>query len=474
MRVKALHVRDVVRVPDLGVGHARQVEGVVQDVIVAAGLVGEAVSVQVHLQERLAAHPEEHARRGRADLIGHDAAAVKEHAGVGLVHRRASPQAGLDAVAQTARVGVVDVDHLDGFRLQRVHHVHVEAVAAGADDDALAGVVAYHAVLGAGIDAGNLALFLDELDERGLVVYLKALRLAVLLEDAGGHAVRALRGAHLQGVAHVVDRVADGLGVVVLLKADAQARLRHAVGVPVDRLAGVIGPELVQALIAVTVALAVHLGDDVELVRVLAALDLLAAADGRQRIADARAAVGLVKLFDEDGLGALLNRSARGEHARRARADDQHLGVDGRNDVADLGFFAQPVLSRGFLSRGLRLQQAHVDALRLRDTGFARLPDRVGGAGRAAHRVELVALLGHNLLGQLLSRHAADAHGLACGLDRRAEDRGFIHRDGHHDLAAKARRARRVGTRGVDRSILRKTHACHAGHRRRSQRALEK
>ena len=305
-------------------------------------------------------------------------------------------------------------------------------------------------------------------------MHLQAQADAVILQRLGGHAVGTLGSAHLQAVAYVIDGIAYLAGVIVLLEADAQAYLGHAVGVPVDGLAGVIRPNLVQPLVTVAVGLTVQLGDDVELVRVLAALDLLAAADGSQRIADARAAVSLVKLLDQDGLGALLDRSARGEHARRTRADDQHLSVNRRRDVATLRLLAQPVLGGFFLGRGLGLQKAHVDALRLRDTGLAGLLHRFAGAGRAAHRVKLMALLGHDLLGQFLSRHAADAHGLARRLNARAEDRGLVHRDGDDDLAAKARRARRVGTRGVDRRALGKAHACRAGHRRRRQRALQK
>ena len=43
--------------------------------------------------------------------------------------------------SETAGIGIVDIDHFYRLRLKGVEHIHVKAVAAGADDDALSGIV---------------------------------------------------------------------------------------------------------------------------------------------------------------------------------------------------------------------------------------------------------------------------------------------------------------------------------------------
>ena len=99
---KALHILGVLAVPHSAVGVVGLAGCSVQHQIVRHVLVHEALTVQVHLQERLAAHPEPGTIVGfavLAHLVGLDGTAVKDHGGVGGVHDGTGPQAGLDAVA---------------------------------------------------------------------------------------------------------------------------------------------------------------------------------------------------------------------------------------------------------------------------------------------------------------------------------------------------------------------------------------
>ena len=115
--IEAFHILDIVSVPHHGIGHARKVVCRMEDVVIAAGLVCEALPVQIHLQERLGPHPEQHTCGLTTDLIRHNCAAIKKHPSMGVIHRRTGPQAGLDAVALATGIGVVDIDDFDCFRL---------------------------------------------------------------------------------------------------------------------------------------------------------------------------------------------------------------------------------------------------------------------------------------------------------------------------------------------------------------------
>ena len=450
--VEALHIRDIVGVPDHGVGHAGQSIGGVQDVVIAAGLVGEALAVQAHLQEGLRAHPEQRAGRLASNLIRGNGAAIKEHAAVGLVHYSAGPEAGLDAVALAAGIGVIDVDHLYRLGLQGLQHVHVQAVAAGADDDALGGVIAYDALLSLGIDAGHGLVLFDEAEQGGVVVNLQTQVLAVFLQNVGGGSVGALGVAHLEGVTHIIDGVAYFLTVAVHFVAEAEPTLGHPVGVPVDGLAGVVGPDLVQALVAVAVGLAIELCDDVELVRVVPVLQLLPAADRTQGVADTGAAEFFVHLLNEDRLGALFHRRAGGEETGRTGADDQDLGLDGLHHfgLVDGRSLAQPIHRGGLLGGSTGLQQAHVHALGLGHAALQRLTYGAGGVAGAGNGVDLKALTLHDLLGQFLGGGLADGFGLTRSVDRRLQDAGLVHREGDGHVSAEAGRGGRIGAGGVD------------------------
>ena len=72
-----------------------------------------------------------------------------------VIHGGSSPEAGLNTVALATGIGIVNVDDLDRFRLKRFHHVHVQAVAASADNDTLGCIITNNAFLSRSIDTGD-------------------------------------------------------------------------------------------------------------------------------------------------------------------------------------------------------------------------------------------------------------------------------------------------------------------------------
>src|SRR5699024_8621069 len=197
--VEALDVLVPVVVVDLGVDPAGLVGRGVDDVVVGAALVGEALAVAVDLQEGLGAGVilADGAGEGLAAesaLAVHIAgvlsrrhhAAVEQHGGGLLVQVGARPDGGPDAVAAVGRrVGAGGSD-AGAQGVQLLHHVGVAGVAAAGqqhtlgrvDPDEVAVVVAL------GDDAGDAAgVVLFQLGQGGAEVDGVAQLLDVVLES---------------------------------------------------------------------------------------------------------------------------------------------------------------------------------------------------------------------------------------------------------------------------------------------------
>ena len=130
MDVELLEVLLVVGVPNVYHGVAGLSQRRIQNVVVRRRLVGEALAVQVDLQPRVGAHPEQGAGGFRsAELVGLNRDAVEHHRRVNFVHVRASPEACLNAVAR----GAVNRDGkrvlVQGLRLQGLEHLFVALLA---------------------------------------------------------------------------------------------------------------------------------------------------------------------------------------------------------------------------------------------------------------------------------------------------------------------------------------------------------
>ena len=100
---------------------------------------------------------------------------------MGFIHCRPGPQACFDPVACTARIGIVDIGHLYSFRLQRLKHVLVQTVAAGADDYALSRVVAGIAAFHRREQADDLFAVFDQRGQCRIVMNRQSQTLTVIL-----------------------------------------------------------------------------------------------------------------------------------------------------------------------------------------------------------------------------------------------------------------------------------------------------
>lgn len=330
----------------------------VQDALVGAGLVEETLALGVDLQERLAAHPEEAALAvlglvTARHCVGLQGGTVEHHHAVGVVELCAHPDAGLDAV--TGSTGDRTVAAHDGqiLRLQGFHHVIVQGVAAGADDNALGSVDAdVLAVLVLSDDADHAVVLLHQLHHGGVVHELDAETRGIIGQDLC--TVQGLAGAVVgTGPAGRVAGSKVDVAVAVVVAAGLVPQLHAAVSqtiaVPVDGLSGLLAEQAHQALVDVTGCDLGHLGDVIELVDLGAPFLLVTAVDGAQVVADAAAG----HLVDDQGLCAVLGSAAGCKQAARAAADHQNFGLEGVHDVAvsDDGSGAQPL--RGAVVHGL-------------------------------------------------------------------------------------------------------------------------
>ena len=132
------------------------------------------------------------------------------------------------------------------------------------------------------------------------------------------------------------------LGVFRALEVKLEAGFLEAVLVPVDGLAGILGPNVIQLGVAVVVGVANHIVDDFVLVDFFARFLLQAAVERAQVVPDAAANGALLKAHD---LGAFFRRRAGGKQARRTGAAHQDFGFDGFDNfvVGDFGRRSQPV-----------------------------------------------------------------------------------------------------------------------------------
>ena len=87
-------------------------------------------------------------------------------------------------------------------------------------------------------------------------------------------------------MADIVNRIADCFAVIVDFMTQPQAVFFQQIAIPVDRFAGMLSPNLKQALIAVTVGLSLHFRHHVEWIRIVVVFDLLPGVHGCQRIAN--------------------------------------------------------------------------------------------------------------------------------------------------------------------------------------------
>ena len=366
--MEARHVGDPAGVPDL-VPEAQALgllaDGVHREVVRRA-LVVEALAGVVHAQERLRAEEEvavvaKVAVRVADLLVVAQKSSVKDERGVHGVHARAGPQQRLDAVARARGEGVEAAQAREVLVLERLVHLLVHRVAARGHHHTGRGVDADVVALGVGgVDAAADAALHDELHERGLVADLAALEaLDVRVHNDGDLGLAVGVGA-VGAVAGGPFKVPGSLGHVVL-ELHLEAVLGEQVLVPVDGLAGVVGPDAHEAGVDLAAGVAVEVGDDVDGVDEGALLLLLARVHG----ADGGAAdvVAHAVLLDEERLGAALGRCGRGEVARGARTDDEDLALDGLDavGVGDGGRLAQPRGGRGTL--GGRLGRALSGAL---------------------------------------------------------------------------------------------------------------
>ena len=117
----------------------------------------------------------------------------------------------------------------------------------------------------------------------------------------------ALCLAALHGVPDIIDGIAHMMRMIVHLMTERDAALRQSVRVPVDCLTGIVCPDAVEALIAITVALTVHFCDHTELIGIITVGKLLAASNGGYRVTDAASAIVFSKLLDKDGFCSLLH-----------------------------------------------------------------------------------------------------------------------------------------------------------------------
>ncbi len=138
--------------------------------------------------------------------------------------------------------------------------------------------------------------------------------------------------------------VPRGLRLVSRLEEQLETSFVQTILVPVDGLAGVLRPNMVEARVHVTVGVASEVVADLVLVNLAACFFLQAAVERSQVVAHAAANAALLQAHY---LGPVLGSSARGEQAGRARAAHQHLGVDSLDNLilGDFGLSTQPVIA---------------------------------------------------------------------------------------------------------------------------------
>ena len=425
----------------------------VDDVVVGAALVGEALTVAVDLQEGLSAGVvlADGAGEGLAAESGvachitavhagsHDAA-IEQHGSSFLVEVCTGPDSGTDAVALIGRR--VRAGGGDGGtqRVQLLHHVGVAGEAAAGQQHALVGVVADEVViLGAlGDDAGDAASgVLLQLCQRGLEVNIVAQLTDVVQQQLvtglargrlAGHVVVLLHGEEVIGVVlGVLGRPcclragSEIAGPAVLIFQNAAHEIVHC-----SRL---IDPGLDNALVALAGSVAGDLAQQLGTVSGLFPCFLCGS-----RIDSAVPVTGILHvavLLDDAEVQAVGGSIGGSEYTAVACTHDEDVGVHGLGDgsLVDVRLLAQPIV---FVTGG-QLDGDHSSlALGLSVTALGSLHDSVGSDGGAGNAVDLSRACSHQLLTQLVGSSSAVGSGLAGGIDHNVGHSAVG--EGHGDL----------------------------------------
>ena len=356
--VAAVHVLQLVGplgVEDLPGGLLGQAAELVLEGLATHVLVHEAVAVDVGQQEGVHA-------QGTAQVVGHRGEGAVLHLGADP-HAHALAVTGVRGVAGGVAVGE-DAGKARGPRHVVGHHVLVAGEVARGEQDGLGGVdlrVVAVDVLADDARDGALVVLADELaGPRGELEGYACLDADVV----DGLDPRCHGGKRDLAVAEDGIEVVLGVGVVRLgpvRLAHGEVALVHVVGValvlndvlalhrceePVERLAGVVGPKVEDALVGTVAALLHELAHGGVAVDLDAQVLLDLAADGAELVGAALPGVGL--LDDDDVLGAVLNGGAAGAQAGKGGTDDDDVGVDGLLDVGGVD-------GRGGLHEGRRV-----------------------------------------------------------------------------------------------------------------------
>ena len=318
--------------------------------VVGRGLVRETHAVAVHLHERLTANVllEDGARQRSLVALAHVAgiharshgAAVEDHRrGIG-VFRPASPHAGLQTVAVVVDGVARRRAARQRGRLQRAHHRGIRRIAAGCQQRAL-GVDLHVAVVSVEDGTRHLAVVVHQLHQRVPEADLVAGFLDGGLQHlvAGGRLVR--RKPYVLKHGQVVVGAAGGMRERHVHH-QLLARNLHFRIDPVQQLGAFVDPNLDDVLTAFAGRIAR------QLVEQLHRVDFAALRQSRLRVHHAQVLAGFLNrivLLAQDEIHSQIACRAGRAHTRRARADDEEVGVFRFDDVTrgDFRFGAQPV-----------------------------------------------------------------------------------------------------------------------------------
>ena len=442
----------------------------IDDIVIGAALVGKALTVAVHLEERLGTGVvladgagESLAAKGALTLHitaihagGHDAA-VEQHGSSFLIQVGACPDSGTDAVTLIGRrVGAGRGDR-GTQRVQLLHHVGVAREAAAGQQDAAVGVVADEvAILRAlGDDARDTAVrVLFQFGKAGLEVHGIAQFLDVLLQQnvagrAGlgltGHVVVLLHREEVIGVVLAV--LIRPLGLVpcrelalpaVLVFQDAAHEIVHG-----GRL---VDPGLDDPLVALAGSIAGDLAQELGLISGGSACVFGSGGiDGTVPVAGVLHGAVLLHHPEVQAVGSGIGS---GKHAAVACTDDNDVGVDGLSDgsLIDVRLLAQPV---GLIARR-QLDRSHgCLALGLCKAALGGFHHGVRGDGGAGNTVDLAVGGREQLLLELVGSGSAVGSGLAGGIHHHIGHSAVRERHGDLDGRRDALRGALIGTGDV-------------------------
>ena len=425
----------------------------VERILVRAGLIHEALAFGVDSEPGLRAHPEHLGgalleRFETSLVLRTQRRAVEHHGGVGFVHLRADPEAGLDAVAAGTRHGARVGDDAEVPGLERFHHRVVAGIAAGGNHGALLRDVADILPVAVLRDAARHAAVLIpfQLHHRGVEVKLRAALLRVLLENRAHHglSLRVLLG----GVAGGVVLVAGPVTLVAGFVHEDHALFLQTVAEPVDRFAGLISPELHEFLLQVAGGVGGRHGDVLKLIDLRAIRLLVAGVDRAEVSADAGANSEPV---NTDHLAAVFGSRRDREHAAGPAANDENIGGLRIHDLGlrNLRGLAKPVAVLRFF--GVRRDHFNRNlALRLRDALRGGFADSAGRDRSAGHGVDLRGLTGEQRLLQFNGGLLTNPGGFGRRVNHDIRDLIRVKGHLHDDVAADTGSLRHIGSRLID------------------------